>query len=63
MINNDKPQTQYQFIYTDKKHNIGEILNKLMWISMIFIVSDAIQDVSLRNTLDHLAINTPGFWS
>ncbi len=63
MINNDKPQTQYQFIYTDKKHNIGEILNKLMWISMIFIVSDAIQDVSLRNILDHLAINTPGFWS
>ncbi len=63
MINNDKPQTQYQFIYTDKKHNIGERLNKLMWISMIFIVSDAIQDVSLRNILDHLAINTPGFWS
>ncbi len=63
MINNDKPQTQYQFIYTDKKHNIGERLNKLMGISMIFIVSDAIQDVSLRNILDHLAINTPGFWS
>ncbi len=63
MINNDKPQTQYQFIYTDKKHNIGEILNTLMWISMIVIVSDAIQEVSLRNILDHLAINTPGFWS
>ncbi len=63
MINNGKPQTQYQFIYTDKKHNIGERLNKLMWISMILIVSDAIQEVSLRNILDHLAINTPGFWS
>lgn len=63
MINNDKPQTQYQFIYTDKKHNIGERLNKSVWILMIIIISDAIQDISLSNILDHLAINTPGFWS